>query len=122
VIGQRSWGKGTVQNVLPLEGGQAALKLTTASYWRPSGKNIHRLSDAKDEDEWGVRPDPGFEVVLTDEQADAIRQRRRAKDLGTTPAPAPEAPKDAEAAEPVVDLPLQKAVEYLQQQGGAATS
>ncbi len=134
VIGQRSWGKGTVQNVLPIEGRRAALKLTTASYWRPSGKNIHRLSEAKDEDEWGVRPDPGFEVVLTDEQADKLRQRRRDKDLGTTPKPAPEPAPDAKpapdaepaldagTAEPTGDPALQKAVEYLQQQLGDAAS
>jgi carboxyl-terminal processing protease len=39
--------------------------LTTASYWRPSGKNIHRFPDSKETDEWGVKPDPGFEVKLT---------------------------------------------------------
>ncbi|MEK6234818.1 MAG: S41 family peptidase, partial [Planctomycetales bacterium] len=42
VIGERTWGKGSVQNVIDLEEGKSALKLTTASYWRPSGKNIHR--------------------------------------------------------------------------------
>jgi carboxyl-terminal processing protease len=118
IIGQRSWGKGTVQNVIQIEGGRAALKLTTASYWRPSGKNIHRLKEATDEDEWGVRPDPGFEVTLTDEQADGIRQRRREKDIGTKAKPAPEAAQNKEAVAPAGDLQLQKAVEYLQQQLG----
>ena len=53
----------------------SALKLTTASYWRPSGKNIHRFPDSKDfeaadidPDEWGVKPDEGFEVPLKDEE------------------------------------------------------
>jgi carboxyl-terminal processing protease len=121
IIGQRSWGKGTVQNVIQIEAGRAALKLTTASYWRPSGKNIHRLKEATDEDEWGVRPDPGFEVTLTDEQADGIRQRRRDKDIGAASKPAPEAAqnKDAsEPAEPAGDPQLQKALEYLQPQLG----
>ncbi len=126
VVGQRSWGKGTVQNVIQIEEGQAALKLTTASYWRPSGKNIHRLKEATDEDEWGVRPDPGFEVPLTDEQADGIRQRRREKDIGTDARPAPEAKPapgaalNKEAVDPAGDPQLQKAVEYLQQQLGPA--
>jgi carboxyl-terminal processing protease len=115
IIGQRSWGKGTVQNVIQLEGGRAALKLTTASYWRPSGKNIHRLKDTKDEDEWGVRPDPGFEVKLTDEQADRIRQRRRQKDIGAKPEAGPETPQTKEATDPPGDPQLRKAVEYLQQ-------
>ena len=60
VIGERTWGKGSVQNVIELEGGKSALKLTTASYHRPSGKNIHRFPDAKETDEWGVMPDAGL--------------------------------------------------------------
>jgi len=61
IIGERSYGKGSVQNVIRMENGASALKLTTASYWRPSGKNIHRFPDSKDGDEWGVKPDAGFE-------------------------------------------------------------
>jgi carboxyl-terminal processing protease len=56
VIGERSFGKGSVQNVIELENKTSILKLTTASYWRPSGKNIHRLPDSKETDEWGVQP------------------------------------------------------------------
>ncbi len=36
------------------------LKPTLTPYWRPSGVNIHRYEDAKDSDDWGVRPDKGF--------------------------------------------------------------
>jgi carboxyl-terminal processing protease len=115
VIGERTWGKGTVQNVIPLESGRAAMKLTTASYWRPSGKNIHRLKDATDEEEWGVRPDPGFEVELTDEQAHEVRQRRRQKDTGASP-PADADQPEAPATDPLDDPQLRRAVEYLQQQ------
>src|SRR5690349_21718964 len=64
VIGERSYGKGSVQNIILLENDTSALKLTTASYIRPSGKNIHRFPDKKDfesahidPDEWGVKPD-----------------------------------------------------------------
>jgi carboxyl-terminal processing protease len=66
VIGERSYGKGSVQNVIPLERKTSILKLTTASYWRPSGKNIHRLGK-KDDDEWGVSPNnprPELGVML----------------------------------------------------------
>lgn len=80
VIGQRSWGKGTVQNVLYLEGGQSALKLTTASYWRPSNRNIHRMRNAKDDDEWGVRPNPGFEVILDEATTTKVARWRRYRD------------------------------------------
>ena len=65
IVGERSWGKGSVQNVIELEGGTSALKLTTASYHRPSGKNIHRFPGATEKDEWGVMPDPGYEVKFT---------------------------------------------------------
>ena len=64
VVGQRSYGKGSVQNIIELEDGNSVLKLTVATYHRPSGKNIHRFKNAKDTDEWGVSPDPGLEVKL----------------------------------------------------------
>jgi carboxyl-terminal processing protease len=80
IVGERSWGKGSVQNVIELEGGSSALKLTTASYHRPSGKNIHRFPGATDKDEWGVMPDPGYEVkftpVETTEYTDSYRPER----------------------------------------------
>ena len=56
VIGERTWGKGSVQRVIDLEEGRSALKLTTASYLRPNGHNIHRFPDFSEDDEWGVRP------------------------------------------------------------------
>ena len=71
IIGERTWGKGSVQNIVELEGGASALKLTTAGYHRPNGKNIHRFPDAKDSDDWGVMPDPGFEVKLSGKETDA---------------------------------------------------
>jgi carboxyl-terminal processing protease len=64
VIGQRSYGKGSVQNILELDDGNSVLKLTVASYHRPNGDNIHRFRDARTTDKWGVSPDPGTEVKL----------------------------------------------------------
>ena len=81
IVGQRSWGKGTVQNVFELEGGRSALKLTTATYWRPSGTNIHRFSTDTDEDVWGVRPDDGYEIVLSDEEIIRRFRIRRERDF-----------------------------------------
>lgn len=68
IVGERSWGKGSVQNVIPMESGRSALKLTTASYFRPSGINIHRFPDSKKEDDWGVKPNDGHLVELSKEQ------------------------------------------------------
>jgi carboxyl-terminal processing protease len=64
IVGQRSYGKGSVQNLIDLDGGNAVLKLTVASYYRPSGENIHRFPNAKLSDKWGVSPDQGAEVKL----------------------------------------------------------
>jgi carboxyl-terminal processing protease len=80
VIGERTWGKGSVQNVIELESGKSALKLTTASYARPNGHNIHRFPDAKESDEWGVKPDDGLEVRLRGDELGALIQSRRTRD------------------------------------------
>ncbi len=39
IIGTRSFGKGSVQTIIPL-GGQGALRLTTARYYTPAGRSI----------------------------------------------------------------------------------
>ena len=105
VVGERTWGKGTVQNVIPLEGGKSALKLTVATYWRPSERNIHRSRDAKDDDDWGVRPDKGFEIKLSQEEQLRSAEERRQRDAGAV----------GEGAEvlPLFDPPLEKAIEFL---------
>ena len=117
-IGERTWGKGSVQNVIELEDGRSALKLTTASYRRPNGKNIHRFPDAKDTDQWGVLPDAGFDIKLSDGEMHALYQDRRARDILQSP-PAKDAAatkiappsKGKESAPP--DRQLQAAVKYL---------
>jgi len=120
VVGERSYGKGSVQNVIEMkEGGEpAALKLTTASYWRPSGKNIHRFPDAKDTDEWGVKPNDGYEVKLTDEERLEYLLDRTQRDVVRGKGSAPEPPKDdkekdKKAKKPFEDRVLNKALEYL---------
>ena len=56
IIGERSFGKGSVQNIRKF--GDGKMKLTTATFWRPSGKNLYkRLPGAVEKDEWGVKPD-----------------------------------------------------------------
>ena len=111
IVGQRSYGKGTVQNVIELEPGRSKLKLTTASYWRPSEKNIHKSSKATDADEWGVKPDEGFEVKMDEDLTLKVFQYRRVRDLKDLPG----TNHQTESIEPVDDPQMRKAIEYLQQ-------
>jgi carboxyl-terminal processing protease len=48
VMGERTFGKGSVQTLVPLGNGQTALRLTTARYFTPSGRSVQ---------EGGVQPD-----------------------------------------------------------------
>lgn len=102
IVGERTWGKGTVQNVIPLERGNSALKLTVATYWRPSEKNIHRTRDAKEDDTWGVLPDAGLAVKLSEDDI------RRLSENWVPGGPTP--------PERRFDPCLDKAVEYLKGQ------
>lgn len=74
VLGTRTFGKGSVQEVRPLEYGAGTLKLTTAYYHLPSGRIIHRRQDATT---WGVDPDPGFVVAVSDADYRAMMRNRR---------------------------------------------
>ncbi len=77
IIGERTFGKGSVQNVIPLRGEESALKLTTSKYYLPSGRNIHRDDDMTEDDEWGVVPD--IVVAMTPEEyVGMIRARQEA--------------------------------------------
>lgn len=116
VIGERTYGKGSVQNVIQMETNTSALKLTTASYWRPSGKNIHRFPDSKETDEWGVKPSAGFEVPMKDEERLDYMIYRHDRDIvqgkGANPPPRPRPEKDKDK-KPFEDRVLQKALEHL---------
>lgn len=81
IVGERTWGKGSVQNVVELGGGRSALKLTTAGYKRPNGHNIHREEGAGEDQEWGVMPDAGYEVRFSDDETRAFLRYRRQRDL-----------------------------------------
>lgn len=68
IVGERTFGKGSVQSILPLKNG-AGIKLTTARYYTPSGRSIQAE---------GIRPDLVVERV---EIVDANDQRLREADL-----------------------------------------
>jgi carboxyl-terminal processing protease len=128
IIGERSYGKGSVQHVIKLDEadrGKSALKLTTASYWRPSGKNIHRFPDAKETDEWGVKPNEGFEVPMKDDERLEYLIYRHDRDVvrgKNTPPAKVEDKKDEKTdakkdekkdKKPFEDRVLQKALDHL---------
>ena len=117
IIGQRTYGKGTVQRLLRGESGRSLLKLTSATYWRPSGKNIHRMSGASENDDWGVSPDHGLEVALDDDEYLQWRQYRRRRDVFGDRRDGPLAQQidaeDGELPEEFVDRALELAVDFL---------
>ena len=84
LIGEQSWGKGTVQNIIPVRPNVSIMKLTTASYWRPSGKPIDRgTGESENGGVWGVRPDKPFLVDMTDEQFIRNVRQRNLRDIET---------------------------------------
>jgi C-terminal peptidase prc len=88
VVGTRTYGKASVQEFVKLPDG-GALKLTTAHYLLPGGRNIHRGPGAKS---WGVDPTDGYYVPLDGARAEALLERmhRRAFVGGREEAPRPE--------------------------------
>lgn len=93
LVGQRSYGKGSVQNLHDLSRGQALLKLTERYYHLPDGRLIHRKPGAS---VWGVDPDVTV-PVLTSQLTDALRLRDEADILQVGEAPA------GEEQEPIPD-------------------
>lgn len=104
VAGQRTFGKASVQQVLPLSGG-AGLRLTIAKYYTPSGRLIQRdYRDKSKADEGGILPDVEI-IVPAEEEAKVFMQYN---DIIYTPGKA--APvMEFKAKDPVLD----RAVEIL---------
>jgi carboxyl-terminal processing protease len=69
VLGVKSFGKGSVQTVMPIPG-QGAIRLTTARYYTPSGRSIQGT---------GIEPD--IEVLAQRQEATAAIPREREADL-----------------------------------------
>ncbi len=78
LVGSRTFGKGSVQQLLPLANETSAIKLTTAYWYLPSGKMIHRKDGAE---RWGVDPSPGCFVPVDDERLRAMLIKRRDSEL-----------------------------------------
>jgi carboxyl-terminal processing protease len=107
VLGERSYGKGSVQEVIRLEGDNGELKLTVAYYYLPSGRLVHHKKGATT---WGVEPqisvpmDEATERKVADERL-SQEKFKRAATKPTTKATNP-------ATQPI-DTQLQRAVDTL---------
>lgn len=74
IMGRRTFGKGSVQTIVPI-GKQAAIKITTARYYTPSGRSIQAA---------GIEPDivlAPVQVRLTETDLDAVRESQLAGHL-----------------------------------------
>lgn len=98
VIGETTFGKGSVQSIMPLNDG-TALRLTTAKYYTPSHKVIH---------EKGITPNS--QVPMSPEEEEALYLKRV---IGGIESLAPEQRAKVEA---VRDVQLDRAVDYLKGQ------
>jgi carboxyl-terminal processing protease len=91
IIGTRSFGKGSVQSIIPLAG-NGAMRLTTARYYTPSGVSIQ----AK-----GIEPDIIVEAGITDLKKKKIENRREENLRGAL-----DSKKKVEEKETNKDIPL----------------
>jgi carboxyl-terminal processing protease len=78
IVGTRTFGKGSVQQVMGLGEGQGALKLTNAYYYLPNGRNIHRREGS---DTWGVDPADGMYVPMKPDEITKMLKTRREGDV-----------------------------------------
>ena len=83
LMGERTFGKGSVQTVMPLSNGQA-LKLTTSRYVTPSGASIHDRGIEPDVSLAAARqPSPAPRDAASDPAVQAALQYLRDRSLGT---------------------------------------
>jgi len=101
IVGHRSFGKGSVQNLLNIGNNlrpdgmpEAMMKLTMAYYYLPDGESLHRRDNQKT---WGV--EPNVTVDLTPDQLNGLLKSRRDSDIihSADDAPAATAPAAASA-------------------------
>ncbi len=87
LLGVKTFGKGSVQTVIPLKDG-SALRLTTSKYFTPSGRSIHDLGIAPDvvveleesKEEKAEQPAAIFEKIKTQEQKFEPKHEKESKD------------------------------------------
>lgn len=117
VVGQRTFGKGSVQNLWELPSGKAQIKLTTQYYRLPGGRLIHRRPGAV---AWGV--DPDLPVGMLPKQTESAINIRTSADVvhvdeSGRPMPGVEAQHDpSELIAGGPDVQLEAALVLLQSQ------
>ncbi|WP_374435783.1 S41 family peptidase [Tabrizicola sp.] len=77
VVGTKSFGKGSVQTLIPLRG-DGAMRLTTARYYTPSGRSIQALGISPDIVVQQPAPPPADEATAEEEKSAALRERSEA--------------------------------------------
>jgi carboxyl-terminal processing protease len=94
VLGTRTFGKGSVQEVYDLLYNCGMLKVTTAHYYLKGGRRVARTAESA---VWGVDPDPGFVVPMTDDEVrEMILARRRFESIRPVAAAEPQSFGDPE--------------------------
>lgn len=135
VVGETSFGKGSVQTVIPLRGGRdGALRLTTQRYYTPSGRSIQAT---------GIVPDIEIASERTDPEQSRLRQREadlpgalraeleaaraaaeaedgEAAEEHPIEEPGEDWPTDWTMGDPATDYQLKRAIEVLQTMDMAA--
>jgi carboxyl-terminal processing protease len=113
VMGKQSFGKGSVQSILPMRG-NAALKLTTARYYTPNGRSIQAKGIVPDIFVDTVRPLPAKETGEGGvKEKDLEKRLDPVKDTVTpTPVPTPHTGRGSDA-DMARDYQLQRALELL---------
>ncbi len=125
VVGERSFGKSSVQQLIHLTEHHAAIKLTTAYYRLPDGRIVHRRRTNSDNTTWGVIPD--IEVTLDHDEVHAIQASRRALDFAFADPPLTAHCNDDTTAplgltakpstsEIILDRQLRQALEHVRQE------
>ncbi|MYD31915.1 MAG: S41 family peptidase [Nitrospira sp. SB0661_bin_20] len=105
ILGKTTFGKGSVQTILPLSDG-SGLRLTTAKYYTPSGESIHSV---------GVKPDIVVEPkpIAADEEPKELPSPEADAGSSSESDADAEKPQDLEAELMKKDVQLQKAIELL---------
>jgi carboxyl-terminal processing protease len=135
ILGMRSFGKGSVQTIIPLQG-NAAMRLTTQRYYTPSGRSIQGTGIAPDIEVQqakleevnvapGLRREGDLPGALTNDHPDAagvppVADKPVEKPADTTPstpaesaAPAPAGEDKKADAKPPLDYQLERALDLI---------
>jgi C-terminal processing protease CtpA/Prc len=96
IVGERTFGKGSVQMLFPLAAKTAYLKLTTSHYYLPSGRCLHREENST---VWGVDPDVTIELS-PEQMLEAIDANKDAEVLRDANGAQPTTKPDRLAADP----------------------